>query len=60
MVTGQYGVGKSWSFLLYFLLVDKIFRYRHKYCKNINDLPKEIDRTIPKIVYYSMDKDQSL
>jgi hypothetical protein len=54
MVTGQYGVGKSWAFFLYFLLNDIIYRYRHKYCKDIKDLPEEIDNTIPKTIYYSL------
>jgi hypothetical protein len=28
-LTGQYGVGKTYSFILYTLLSEMIFRYRH-------------------------------
>ena len=55
LLTGQYGVGKTYSFVLYKLLSEMIFRYRHQErCSGNHDLPEEINFKIPKAVYLSM------
>ena len=58
LLTGQYGVGKTYSFILYTLLSEIIFRYRYKYHPNklMTELPSGILSEIPKAFYWSVVK----
>jgi hypothetical protein len=59
-LTGQYGVGKTYSFILYNVLSEIIFRYRHKYFPNqkLPDLNSGIFSQIPKVFYWCVNKHQ--
>jgi hypothetical protein len=59
LVTGHYGIGKTYSFVLYRLLSDIIFRYKHNYTKDPvkPESESEIDFELPKVVYWSTNFD---
>lgn len=53
LLKGRYQIGKTYSMRLYVLLSEMIFRYRHKYCKKMQDLPEGINRNLPKAFYWA-------
>ena len=61
LVTGHYGIGKTYSFVLYRLLSDIIFRYKHNYSKDPvkSESESEIDFKLPKVVYWSINLQSS-
>jgi hypothetical protein len=60
LLKGPSGVGKTYSLILYTLLSEIIFRYRHNYCKRMTDLPIEINSELPKAFYWFADMNSEI
>ena len=60
LYVGKFGIGKSWSFILFKYLSDIMYFYRHYYCKNKKNPHDKIDWSIPKIVYYTVHERDNL
>lgn len=59
VLTGHFGIGKTYSFILYRVLSDMIYQYKHKYNLNWPNYPPEIDFELPKVVYWNANLQQT-
>jgi hypothetical protein len=55
LITGHFGFSKTFSAMLYSILIDHVINYRIKYPDHSDKLPKHV-KSWPKLFYWTIDK----